>query len=152
MDYNSAFNTVIPSKLIQKLLDLGLGATLCNWTLDFLNNSPKHVQIGRNTLSTLILNTSIPQGSVLISLLYSLFTYDCVARYSTSTSTKFADDTTIVGLITNNNELAYREEVKLLAEWCLPTCILMLVELKSWSLTSGNRMKFIALSTSVGML
>lgn len=38
VDYSSAFNTVIPSKLIQKLLDLGLSATLCNWILDFFNN------------------------------------------------------------------------------------------------------------------
>ncbi|XP_072558692.1 uncharacterized protein [Paramormyrops kingsleyae] len=31
---------------------------------------------------------------------------------------KFADDTTVVGLISNNDETAYREEVRLLAEWC----------------------------------
>ncbi|XP_066520036.1 nodal-related 2 [Hoplias malabaricus] len=30
----------------------------------------------------------------------------------------FADDTTIVGLITNSNEEAYREEVTLLTDWC----------------------------------
>ncbi|XP_052313507.1 uncharacterized protein LOC127906199 [Oncorhynchus keta] len=31
---------------------------------------------------------------------------------------KFADDTTVVGLIINNNETAYREEVKALGVWC----------------------------------
>ena len=35
-----------------------------------------------------------------------------------SNSIKFADDTTVVGLITNNNETAYREEVKALEMWC----------------------------------
>ena len=30
---------------------------------------------------------------------------------------KFADDTTVVGLITNNDETAYREEVRALL-WC----------------------------------
>ena len=30
----------------------------------------------------------------------------------------FADDTTVVGLITNNDETAYREEVRDLAGWC----------------------------------
>jgi hypothetical protein len=29
-----------------------------------------------------------------------------------------ADDTTVVGLITDNNETAYREEVSDLAVWC----------------------------------
>jgi hypothetical protein len=31
---------------------------------------------------------------------------------------KFVDNTTVVGLITNNDEAAYGEEVKALAEWC----------------------------------
>ncbi|KAK3560863.1 hypothetical protein QTP86_022608, partial [Hemibagrus guttatus] len=31
---------------------------------------------------------------------------------------KFADDTTVVGLISKNNESAYREEVQRLAAWC----------------------------------
>ena len=31
---------------------------------------------------------------------------------------KFAYDTTVVGLITNNDETAYREEVRALVEWC----------------------------------
>ena len=35
-----------------------------------------------------------------------------------SLCTQFADDTTVVGLITDNNETAYREEVRDLAVWC----------------------------------
>jgi hypothetical protein len=35
-----------------------------------------------------------------------------------SLSFKFADDTTVLGLITNNNETAYREEVRDLAVLC----------------------------------
>jgi hypothetical protein len=31
---------------------------------------------------------------------------------------KFADDTTVVGLITNNDKTAYREEVRALGVWC----------------------------------
>lgn len=31
---------------------------------------------------------------------------------------KFADNTTVVGIITNNDETAYREEVTVLGEWC----------------------------------
>ena len=31
---------------------------------------------------------------------------------------KLADDTTVVGLITNNEEMAYREEVRALRVWC----------------------------------
>jgi hypothetical protein len=37
IDYSSAFNTIVPSKLITKLRTLGLNTPLCNWILDFLN-------------------------------------------------------------------------------------------------------------------
>ncbi|XP_052328000.1 uncharacterized protein LOC127909849 [Oncorhynchus keta] len=59
----------------------------------------------------LILNTGAPQECMLSPLLYSLFTHDCVARQD-STAIKFADDTTVVGLIIDNDETAYREEVR----------------------------------------
>jgi hypothetical protein len=55
---------------------------------------------------------------VLSPLLYSLFTHDCVVTHTSKSIIKFADNTTVVGLITNNNETAYREEVRALAEWC----------------------------------
>jgi hypothetical protein len=41
-----------------------------------------------------------------------------MARHDSSTIIKFADDTTVVGLITDNDETSYREEVRDLAVWC----------------------------------
>jgi hypothetical protein len=38
-----------------------------------------------------------------------------LAKHDSNTIVKFADDTTVVGLITNNNETVYREEVRDLA-------------------------------------
>jgi short-subunit dehydrogenase len=55
---------------------------------------------------------------VLSPLKYSLITHDYKARHNSNTIIKFADDTTVVGLITNNNETAYREEVRDLTVWC----------------------------------
>ena len=40
-DYSSAFNTIVPTKLITKLRTLGLNTSLCNWILDFLTGRPR---------------------------------------------------------------------------------------------------------------
>ena len=84
---------MVPSKLITKLMILGLNTSLCNWILDFLTGQGRE---GNNTSATLILNTGAPQGCVLSPLLYSLFTHDCMARHDSNTIIKFSDDTTVV--------------------------------------------------------
>ena len=75
------------------------------------------MKVGNATSTSLILNTGAPQGCVLSPLLYSLFTHDCVAMHASNSIIKFSDDIT-VGLITNNDETAYREEVRALGVWC----------------------------------
>ena len=40
IDHSSAFNTIVPSKLIIKLEALILNPALCNWVLDFLTSFP----------------------------------------------------------------------------------------------------------------
>jgi gmma-aminobutyric acid receptor subunit gamma/cGMP-dependent protein kinase 2 len=106
------YSTIVPSKFINKLRILGLNISFCNRILDFLTGRPQVVRVGNNTSATLILNTGAPQRCVLSPLLYSLFTHDCTARHDSNTIITFADDTTVVGLITDNNETGYREEVK----------------------------------------
>ncbi|KAK0155262.1 putative RNA-directed DNA polymerase from transposon BS [Merluccius polli] len=111
LDFSSAFNTIIPQHLVSKLAPLGLNTPLCNWLLDFLTDRPQSVRVGRNTSSVISLSTGSPQGCVLSPLLFTLMTHDCRARFSTNTSL-------MVGLIRDNNELAYREEVKHLVDLC----------------------------------
>ena len=47
LDYSSAFNTVVPTKLITKLRILGLNTSLCNWILDFVKDRPQVVRVGK---------------------------------------------------------------------------------------------------------
>jgi hypothetical protein len=84
IDYSSAFNTIVPFKLIIKLEALGLNPSLCNWVLDFLTGHPQVVKVGNNISIMLTLNTGATQGCVLCHLLYSLFTHDCVAMHASN--------------------------------------------------------------------
>ncbi|KAI3362263.1 hypothetical protein L3Q82_012229, partial [Scortum barcoo] len=94
IDYSSAFNTIVPSKLTPGCAD---------GQHHILHPDSEHRH---------------PQGCVLSPLLYSLFTHDCVATHSSNTIIKFADDMTVIGLITGDDETAYREEVRALTSWC----------------------------------
>ena len=64
------------------------------------------------------MNTGTPQGCFLSLMLCTLFTFNCVASHKDNTILKFADDTTVIGLITGGDETAYRREVASLVTWC----------------------------------
>lgn len=125
IDFSSAFNTIIPQQLICKLDKLGLSTSLCNWLLDFLSQRPQAVRVGNNTSRSITLSTGAPQGCVLSPLLFTLLTHDCTATHSSNHLVKFADDTTLVGLITKGDETHYREEVELLTMWCKDNNLLL---------------------------
>ncbi len=44
--------------------------------------------------------------------------HDCADTHSSNVIVKFADDTTVIGLITDSDETAYRAEVSTLTKWC----------------------------------
>uniref|UniRef100_A0A3Q3G1R3 Reverse transcriptase domain-containing protein n=1 Tax=Labrus bergylta TaxID=56723 RepID=A0A3Q3G1R3_9LABR len=125
VDFSSAFNSVIPSKLNTKLGDLGFNSSLRHWIMDFLTNRPQYVRSGHTCSTTITLNTGVPQGCVLSPFLYSLFTHDCRPVHGSNTIIKFADDTAVIGLISNNDDTAYREEVQHLAAWCADNNLLL---------------------------
>jgi hypothetical protein len=76
--------------------------------LDILTSRLQVLKLGNNTSTKLILIRGAPKGCVLSPCLYSLFTHDCVAIHVTNSIIKFADDTIVLGLITNKDVTAYR--------------------------------------------
>ncbi len=137
LDYSSAFNTIVPATLVAKLQTLGLNRSLCSWILDFLTGRSQVVKMGNNTSSPLTLNTCAPQGCVLSPLLYSLYTHDSTATHSSNVIVKFADDTTVIGLITDNDETAYREEVSTLTKWWQENHLSLNIDKTKWWWISG---------------
>ena len=83
--------------------------------LHFLTGRPQVVKVGNALSSTLILYICAPHGCVLSPPLHSLHTHDYTAKYNSNCTIKFADDITVIGLITDNDEGVYRWEVQDLA-------------------------------------
>uniref|UniRef100_A0A3Q2ZZP0 Reverse transcriptase domain-containing protein n=1 Tax=Kryptolebias marmoratus TaxID=37003 RepID=A0A3Q2ZZP0_KRYMA len=128
LDFSSAFNTIIPQYLAEKLGHLGFSNRLRNWLLDFLTDRSQSVRIGQYTSDVINLSTGSPQGCVLSPLLFTLMTHDCAPRFATNHIVKFADDTMVVGLITDDNDLDYREEVEQLVVWCRENSLILNVD------------------------
>ncbi|KAF7660098.1 hypothetical protein LDENG_00288340, partial [Lucifuga dentata] len=107
--FSSVFNTIQPTLLRDKLEFTGVTHSLVLWILNFLQNRKQVVKIYNNFSRSLTISTGAPQGCVLSPLLYSLYTNHFTSQHSSVKTFKFTDDPTLVGLISNNNETAYRE-------------------------------------------
>ncbi|KAF7640557.1 hypothetical protein LDENG_00036170, partial [Lucifuga dentata] len=84
VDFSSAFNTIIPALLQDKLSQLHVPDSTLRWITDFLSDRRQHVRLGKHSVKLL----------------------------------KFADDTTLIGLICGEDESAYRWEIDHLVTWC----------------------------------
>ncbi len=118
VDFSSAFNTIIPNRLLPKLTQLSVPTSVCQWINSFLTDRQQLVRLGKYTSSTCTIITGAPQGCFLSPLLFSLYTNDCTSKDPSVKLLKFADDTTLIGLIQDGDESTYRQEVKELAVWC----------------------------------
>jgi hypothetical protein len=89
---------------------LGLETILCIRILDFLTGRPQAVRIGNSTSFTLTLMPGVcPQSPAVLPV---------HPRLHAQHQIHHQNNTRVVGLITNNDKSAYREEVSELALWC----------------------------------
>ncbi|KAI2650995.1 putative RNA-directed DNA polymerase from transposon BS [Labeo rohita] len=117
VDFSSAFNTIIPTLLQTKLNQLSVSSSICQWITSFLTDRQQLVRLGKFMSSSRTINTGAPQGCVLSPLLFSLYTNDCTSKDPSVKLLKFAD-TTLISLIQDGEESAYRPKVKELTVWC----------------------------------
>jgi hypothetical protein len=66
IDYSSAFNTIVLTKLITMLRTMGLNTSLCNWILDYLTGLPQVERLGNNTSATLTSTLGPLRGASLV--------------------------------------------------------------------------------------
>ncbi|CAJ1053355.1 hypothetical protein L3Q82_002231 [Xyrichtys novacula] len=93
-DFSSAFNTIQPLLLGEKLRVMGVDTSIVSWITDYLTDRPQFVHLGSVLSSVVVSVAGAPQGTVLSPFLFTLYTTDFQCHLQ-----KFSDDSAVVGCI-----------------------------------------------------
>ena len=117
-DFSSAFNTIQPHLLANKMLSMSVPSDMILWITDYLTSRSQFVVFQSLKSDTLYSNTGVPQGTVLAPLLFSLYTSDCRSSNESCSIVKFADDTVLIGLISDDDSSKYVDEINKFVTYC----------------------------------
>ena len=98
LDFAKAFDKVSHAKLIQKLEAYGINSFLVKWIKSFLAGRKQRVLIGDRSSEWEDVTSSVPQGSVLGPLLFTIFINDLPDRLKNECRL-YADDSKLIGVI-----------------------------------------------------
>ena len=107
LDFSSAFNTIKPSILIDRLNELNVNANIVSWIFQFLTNRTQYVKFQNFVSGSITTNTGSPQGCVLSPVLFTIYTNICQINNDIVKLLKFADDSCIQGLIAKDSWCAW---------------------------------------------
>ena len=141
IDLSSAFNTIQPHIMVEKLLSLLVNKNLIAWIFDFLINRTQYVKLNETISNLCKLNTGAPQGCVLSPTLYTLYTNDYCVKHSDTSLIKFADDSAFQGLFTNGLDSNYIEEVYRFVKWCEENYLILNVSITKEMILDFRRQK-----------
>ena len=71
-DFSSAFNTIQPLLMGEKLRVMGVDDTMISWITDYLTDRPQFVRLGSVLSDVVVSDTGAPQGTVLSPFLFTL--------------------------------------------------------------------------------
>ena len=72
VDFSSAFNTIIPVKLFDKLVSLNVHLAICHWTLNFLLHRPQSVKVNNSLSPNLLFLKLVSHKAACFLLSFSL--------------------------------------------------------------------------------
>jgi len=96
-----------------------LSSAVTVWISSFLRDRVQRTMVDGNLSRPIKTNTGTPQGSVLSPLLFSIYTDRITSELSNVTIIKYADDTCIIGCISNQQDLdSYFNEIDRISKQC----------------------------------
>ncbi|KAK0135417.1 RNA-directed DNA polymerase from mobile element jockey [Merluccius polli] len=116
-DFSSAFNTIKPLLMGEKLRGMGVNGGLITWVIDYLTGRPQVVRLGSVLSDMVVSDVGALQGTVLSPFLFTLYTTDFQYNFESCHLQKFSDDSAVVGCIGGGEEGEYRTLVDNCVEW-----------------------------------
>ena len=96
LDLKRAFDTVCHPILINKLHIFGVGGLELDWFTSYLSNRKQNTKVGTATSDLASVNFGVPQGSILVPLLFTLYINSLHSIVSNCKVNLYADDTALV--------------------------------------------------------
>ena len=139
IDLRKAFDTVNHQILLNKLSRYGIRGVMFDWFKSYLSDRMQFIE---NKDEGSLLRCGVPQGSKLGPLLFLIYVNDMPLVLKQTSSTLFADDTTIYGTASNYDELVRKinSDLARLSEWFKANKLTLNVE-KSYGCIFGMNQK-----------
>ena len=116
--FSSAFNTIQPHLLVTKMLSMSVPSDMMLWIIDYLTSRSQFVVFQSLKSDTLYSNTGVPQSTALTPLLFTLYTSGCRSTNKSCSIVEYADDSVMIGLISDDDSSKYVDEINKFAAYC----------------------------------
>ena len=119
LDLTSAFDCVNHKILVHKLRHYGVNRNALKWLSDYLSNRIQYVTFGGAKSSEVVLNTGVPQGSILGPILFLIYFNDFCNSVHSGTQVLYADD---ANHYVSGRDVFYvikriNDDIKLIIKW-----------------------------------
>ena len=83
LDLSAAFDTIDHDILLRRFKTLfGLDGVVCSWFRSYLTGRVQRIRHGSSVSASVVLQYGVPQGSVLVPLLFILYTADLIGPFN----------------------------------------------------------------------
>ena len=128
LDFQKAFDKVPHKRLMLKIKALGISGKIYEWISDWLRNREQRVVLLGSCSRWIKVKSGVPQGSVLGPLLFLIYIND-IDELVSSNLLKFADDTKIVSVVSNKNDIdKLQQDLRNVCKWSKDWLMLFNVE------------------------
>jgi hypothetical protein len=118
LDYSKCFDTVCHNKLLYKISKYGITGQAYVWLSNFLLNRTQHVKINSSISPPAMVESGVPQGTVLGPILFLLYSADLPHVVRNCKISLYADDTKLYKSISNEHDcLLLQRDLDSIANW-----------------------------------